>query len=221
MKGLAGTHVFRVQLRMRPRAGAEERFDAALAGVGRVVAGNPDNVDQWILRSDEDGGVVYVFSDWVSEEAFRKHERSEAHRLALAELREHRTDATMTTSRVLHHVSAPAQQPRPVRVLVWYWAPESECDRIEQFHRQIVAALRGTPGLRRAELHRSLSDEGGFLVVSEWSDVDAFHAWERGPRHRAQTSPLRPYLDRGRAKSAELYEVIPASLSADPQATEY
>jgi quinol monooxygenase YgiN len=74
--GLAGAPIFRVQLRMRPRAGAGERFDAALADVGRVVAGNPDNVDQWILRSDEDGGVVYVFSDWVSEEAFRKHART-------------------------------------------------------------------------------------------------------------------------------------------------
>jgi hypothetical protein len=33
------------------------------------------------------------------------------------------------------------------------------------------------------------------VVVSTWTSMSDFTAWERGPNHRAVTAPLRPYQD--------------------------
>ncbi|RSM44884.1 antibiotic biosynthesis monooxygenase [Amycolatopsis balhimycina DSM 5908] len=93
-----------------------------------------------------------------------------------------------------------------VRVLIYAVADE---DGVGRAYHEISAALRGTPGLLGNELLREFgNDDGGFAVMSEWVDRDAFQAWEQGPGHRDVTAPLRPYQDTGRGRPFGLYEVV-------------
>ncbi|HKT03940.1 MAG TPA: antibiotic biosynthesis monooxygenase [Rugosimonospora sp.] len=200
--------VFQVMLRMRVATGAQEAFDAALADVAQVAADNRHNLQQWIMRSADDPSEVLVFSDWDSEEAFRSHEATHEHRAAVSALRRHRAEGSMTTSRVVHQVAKANPPARPVRVMVWYYAGDTDEATIRAAHRQIETSVCGTPGLVKAELHRSLSAPDEYLVISEWSDVAAFREWEVTAVHRVQTAPLRPYLDRRRSQPYGFYEIL-------------
>ncbi|WP_340682686.1 antibiotic biosynthesis monooxygenase family protein [Amycolatopsis coloradensis] len=92
-----------------------------------------------------------------------------------------------------------------VRVLL-YHATEDP-DRIEAAYHEASVRLAGVPGLLGNELLRSTSDPSGFVVVSSWSDVTAFEEWERGPEHRAQTAPLRPFRDTRLSRPFDIYQV--------------
>lgn len=96
------------------------------------------------------------------------------------------------------------------RVLIYYRAPENDPDIIEKAYHGISAALAGTPGLLRNELLRDVAEPDSFIVLSEWESLDAFRAWEEGPQHRGNTSPLREYQDRSRGKHYGIYEVTAA-----------
>jgi heme-degrading monooxygenase HmoA len=97
-----------------------------------------------------------------------------------------------------------------VRVLVYATAAGSGGGAVEAAYHHISAELAGTPGLLGNTLMRSLRDDAGFVVLSEWTDVAAFRAWESGAAHRQATSPLRPYQDVGRGSAFGIYEVIAA-----------
>ncbi|GAA3073073.1 antibiotic biosynthesis monooxygenase [Streptomyces olivoverticillatus] len=86
-----------------------------------------------------------------------------------------------------------------VRVVLYCRAPEEGPGPLEAAFHRINEELAGVPGLLRSELLRSRLDgeDGSFAVLSYWKDADSFRDWEQGPAHRAQTSPLRPYQDRG------------------------
>lgn len=84
----------------------------------------------------------------------------------------------------------------PTRVLIWYRAPKDDSSAVERSFHEVSPQLKGTEGLLRSELLRSLIDADSYLVASEWRDLDAFRVWESGPDHRGQTSPMRPYQDR-------------------------
>lgn len=99
---------------------------------------------------------------------------------------------------------------RPVRVVVWYRAPGADSAAVEAAYHAVSQALEGTPGLVSNELLRSANDAGSFAVMSQWQSAEAFDRWEQGPTHHASTAPLVPYLDRGPARSFELYEVTAA-----------
>jgi heme-degrading monooxygenase HmoA len=62
----------------------------------------------------------------------------------------------------------------------------------EAYHR-ISRSLAGTPGLVRNTLLALVDTPGRFVVLSEWTSLDAFRTWEQGPDHRQLTAPLRPY----------------------------
>lgn len=78
---------------------------------------------------------------------------------------------------------------------------------IEKAYREISADLAGTPGLLGNELLHSLTDPDVFVVLSEWRSLEAFAGWDKGPDHKGQTSPLRPYQDQTRDKPWEILEV--------------
>jgi heme oxygenase (mycobilin-producing) len=99
---------------------------------------------------------------------------------------------------------------RPVRVVVWYRNPGGDPAAIEAAYHTVSRALDGTPGLVSNELLRSANDSASFAVMSHWQSAEAFDRWERGPSHHTATAPLVPYLDRGPARSFELYEVTAA-----------
>jgi heme-degrading monooxygenase HmoA len=94
------------------------------------------------------------------------------------------------------------------RVLLYYHAPANGPDPVRDAYHEASQALRGTPGLIGNELLHDITEAGTYVVLSEWASVEAFQAWEQGPRHRNETSPLRPFQDRrGRARHFGVYEV--------------
>jgi heme-degrading monooxygenase HmoA len=95
-----------------------------------------------------------------------------------------------------------------VRVLIQLRAPGGETGGILDAYHGISQALAGTPGLCGNELLRETTDGDGFLVLSEWTDLNAFRAWEQGSTHRDTTAPLRPYQDRRSGRSFGIYEVV-------------
>ncbi|PZG35028.1 antibiotic biosynthesis monooxygenase [Spongiactinospora gelatinilytica] len=94
-----------------------------------------------------------------------------------------------------------------VRVLVYAAAPDGSKDALTDAYHHISQELSGTPGLLGNELLCSLTEPGGFLVMSEWDSLDSFRAWEEGTRHRQTTAPLRSFQDRSRGPSFALYTV--------------
>jgi len=92
-----------------------------------------------------------------------------------------------------------------VRVLV-YHATEDVAGVHRAYH-QVSGVLGGVPGMLGNELLRSEPDPTGFVVVSRWADLAAFHQWEQGPAHRDSTAPLRPYRDTRLARPFGIYHV--------------
>lgn len=94
-----------------------------------------------------------------------------------------------------------------VRILLYHRVPPAGIGAIEKAYREISEELAGTPGLLGNELLRSLIDPDVFVVLSEWQSIEAFNSWDKGPDHKGQTSPLRPYQDRTREKPWEILAV--------------
>ncbi|GAA3732031.1 heme-degrading monooxygenase HmoA [Spinactinospora alkalitolerans] len=92
-----------------------------------------------------------------------------------------------------------------VRVLVYHQAGDAA--GVEAAYHRVSARMRGVPGLLGNELLRSVTDATGFVVLSRWSGIEAFQAWEAGAAHRADTTPLRPYRDTRMEAPFALYEV--------------
>lgn len=97
-----------------------------------------------------------------------------------------------------------------VRVLVYATAADAGGDAVTAAYHRISEDLAGTPGLLGNALLRSVHGSTGFVVMSEWTDLDAFHAWEVGAAHRQTTSPLRPFQDSSRGSAYGVYEVVAA-----------
>ncbi len=94
------------------------------------------------------------------------------------------------------------------RVIVYLRAPEDGPEAIEKAYHEISSTLTGTPGLLGNELLGSLTDPGGFAVLSLWSSLADFQKWEEGKEHRNATSPLRPFQDRDGQRHYGIYEVV-------------
>lgn len=80
-----------------------------------------------------------------------------------------------------------------VRVLVYHMATDS--GGVEDAYHEVSKRMAGVPGMLGNELLRNVHDPLGFVVMSRWTDLDAFLTWEKGAEHRADTAPLRPYRD--------------------------
>jgi heme-degrading monooxygenase HmoA len=94
-----------------------------------------------------------------------------------------------------------------VQVLIYAAAPPDDPDGVTRAYHRISQDLAGTPGLLGNRLLRSLLDGDRFVVVSEWSDLAAFQAWEQGPDHRTTTAPLRTYQEASRGRSFDVLAV--------------
>jgi len=92
--------------------------------------------------------------------------------------------------------------------MIWAVAPEDGPAAVERAYHEISAALVGTPGLLGNQLMRSVHDPGRFVVVSEWTSMADFAAWEQGASHKPTTSPLRPFQDPDRRPV--IYEEVAA-----------
>jgi heme-degrading monooxygenase HmoA len=95
-----------------------------------------------------------------------------------------------------------------VRVMIWAVVPADGPDAVEAAYHEISRHLVGTPGLVGNQLMRSAHDPSRFVVVSEWTSMAEFAAWEQGTSHRPTTSPLRPFQDPDRRPV--IYEEVAA-----------
>ncbi len=85
--------------------------------------------------------------------------------------------------------------PRRVHVLLYAAAPAGDPDAVWSAYHDISTRLAGTIGLVRNALLEQVDGSGRFVVLSEWSSMDAFRDWEATAGHRVVTAPLRPYQD--------------------------
>ncbi|CUU53561.1 Heme-degrading monooxygenase HmoA [Parafrankia irregularis] len=82
-----------------------------------------------------------------------------------------------------------------VRVMLWAVDPSDDPGAVERAYHEISSKLVGTPGLLGNRLLRSAAEPSRFAVVSEWTGMAEFAAWESGAEHKPATSPLRPLQD--------------------------
>ncbi|WP_018638253.1 antibiotic biosynthesis monooxygenase family protein [Parafrankia elaeagni] len=82
-----------------------------------------------------------------------------------------------------------------VRVMLWAVEPAGDPGAVERAYHEISSKLVGTPGLLGNRLLRSAAEPSRFAVVSEWTSMAEFAAWESGAEHKPATSPLRPLQD--------------------------
>ena len=95
-----------------------------------------------------------------------------------------------------------------VKVMLFNVADEAA--DIEAAYHTISRELAGVPGLLGNELLRSVVDARQFVVLSTWSDIAAFNAWEQGADHKRDTAPLRPFRDPGASRPFGIYQVTTA-----------
>ncbi|MDQ1041666.1 heme-degrading monooxygenase HmoA [Streptomyces sp. V3I8] len=98
----------RVILRMEIRPEAAGSFERTWLEVGRLIAGEPANRGQNLVRSQDEHDVYYVITDWEDEAGFRAFERSDAHVTHRRRLAPFRTGGGMTVTRVVHDLPAQA-----------------------------------------------------------------------------------------------------------------
>jgi heme-degrading monooxygenase HmoA len=102
-----------------------------------------------------------------------------------------------------------AMAPGRARVLIFYRAPSDDPEVIEKAYHGVSQVLAKTPGLLNNELLREVTDQAGYVVLSEWESLAAFQEWETGTSHRGNTSPMRPYQDReNHTRHYGIYEVV-------------
>ncbi|MEV4897526.1 antibiotic biosynthesis monooxygenase family protein [Nonomuraea sp. NPDC055795] len=95
-----------------------------------------------------------------------------------------------------------------VRVLVYYAAAAGDEGSVIDAYRLVSRGMRGTAGLLNSQLLQSALDPSEFAVLSEWTSLSQFNAWEQGSRHKGQTSALRSYRDDDSGKGYGIYEVV-------------
>jgi heme-degrading monooxygenase HmoA len=93
-----------------------------------------------------------------------------------------------------------------VLVTVYLRSPEQAA--LVAAYQQTSWATDALPGLLRSELIRDVDDPTGYAVVSEWSNLAAFRAWQEGPDHAGKPSALRPFQDRDRTPHYAVCETV-------------
>lgn len=78
---------------------------------------------------------------------------------------------------------------------------------VETAYHLVSQELQGTPGLADNALLRSVDDPRVFVIMSRWTDIDAFRVWEQSAGHRATTAPLRPLQTSKGAATFGIYQV--------------
>ncbi|MCQ4084227.1 antibiotic biosynthesis monooxygenase [Streptomyces sp. RB6PN25] len=93
---------FRVILRMEIRPEAVDGFERTWLEVGELIAKEPANLGQVLVRGVEERNVYYVITDWTDEPSFRRFERSELHVQHRRRLAPYRTGGEMAVTEVVY-----------------------------------------------------------------------------------------------------------------------
>ncbi|HXG12480.1 MAG TPA: antibiotic biosynthesis monooxygenase family protein [Gemmataceae bacterium] len=96
--------MLRATLYMKVKAGREADFEQAWRTIAEQARRAPGNLRQTLLRDPADPSSFVVTSDWESEEAFRRFERSPEQDALTAPLRELRESARMVVNPIVAHI---------------------------------------------------------------------------------------------------------------------
>ncbi|MEU1180036.1 antibiotic biosynthesis monooxygenase [Streptomyces sp. NPDC005820] len=102
----------------------------------------------------------------------------------------------------------------PVEVVLHHLSDDVR--QVERAYHEASRRMAGTPGLLGNRLLHAVGDPRALVVVSRWSDWEAFEAWERGAAHKEQTAPLRPFRDLERDRPFEIYREVAHYESGHP-----
>lgn len=80
-----------------------------------------------------------------------------------------------------------------VRVLLYHRTADG--DGMASGYRAVSERLATVPGQLGNELLSDVRDPEVFVVLSRWTSMTAFDAWEQGNGHRESTADLRPFRD--------------------------
>lgn len=100
--------VYRVELIMDVDPLLADEFESVWLAVGKHVAAHPDNVAQWLSRSDDPPGRYVIVSDWPDQATFQRFETDPGHRAITSRLRSLRLAGSMTGMTVVHHLPGQA-----------------------------------------------------------------------------------------------------------------
>ncbi|WP_405997517.1 NAD(P)-binding domain-containing protein [Streptomyces sp. NBC_00829] len=111
---MADTPPFRVILRMEILPGVQEEFEKVWWEVASVIARQPANRGQTLVRSVDEERVYFVITDWLDESSFRAFETSEAHVEHRRRLKPYRSGGGMTLTQTVYDLPpTPAVPPVP------------------------------------------------------------------------------------------------------------
>src|SRR5437588_7335835 len=96
--------MIRATLSMKVKPGREGEFEQAWRRIAEQVRRVPGNLRQALLRDPNDASSFVLTTDWESQEAFGRFERSEEQDVLTAPLRELRESARMTIHQLLSHI---------------------------------------------------------------------------------------------------------------------
>ena len=92
-----------------------------------------------------------------------------------------------------------------VRVLIYH--ATGDAAGVQDAYHRVSNEMSGVPGLLGNELLHGVHNPESFVVLSKWSSLEAFTAWEQGADHRDSTEPLRRFRDTTMSMPFGVYEV--------------
>jgi heme-degrading monooxygenase HmoA len=95
---------FRVMLTMRIHVGREREFEEAWSAGSATVTAQPANLAHTLARVTDDPTLYHITSEWADEASFRRYEESTEHLAHRATLHPFRSEGSMATMTVVHHV---------------------------------------------------------------------------------------------------------------------
>lgn len=106
VSGLVPGGPLRVILRMEVFPEMAADFEKVWLSIGESIAHEPANRGQVLLRSTQEEGVYFVFTDWSSEQEFRDFELSHRHTLNRQRLKPFRRSGAMDVTQLIHRLDA-------------------------------------------------------------------------------------------------------------------
>jgi heme-degrading monooxygenase HmoA len=77
--------------------------------------------------------------------------------------------------------------------------PGHEQNFLDAYEATRHEVAQGVPGHIMDQVCQSLDDPQGWLITSEWEDIESFLAWERTEEHRELAKPMRDCWDEAKS----------------------
>lgn len=218
---------------MKVKAGREREFERAWHAVAEEACLIPGNLRQTLLHDPDDPSSFVITTEWESREAFTQFEVSPEQDRLTAPLRALRESAKQVTQEVIADVEStsmarasageeptvlgaePATPEGKGRVVfIIHLKPGMEQQFLQAYESMRYEVARGVKGHIVDQVCQSREDRGGWLITSEWDNLDDFLTWESTEGHRELARPLRECF----AEARSLKYVVRKETSALPDA---